>query len=54
MSYKNCQWCPWMGEVHDGCYPDCLRCESCLSPWDATEKYQRPPSTPYRPKKEYE
>ena len=44
--YKNCNFCEWMGRVIDS-FPDKLRCELCLTPWDAKQKFVRSPK-PYR------
>ena len=52
-TYKNCEWCSYMGAIVDS-FPDKLRCEMCLTAWDAKEKFVKPPTAGYRPKKEYE
>jgi len=41
ITYKNCNHCEWMGELVSS-WPDRLRCPNCLTPWNATEKYQKP------------
>ena len=41
LTYINCGHCSWCGELVSS-FPDKLRCPACLTPWDATEKYQKP------------
>ena len=53
ITYKNCNFCEWKGVVVDS-FPDKLRCEVCLTPWDAKEKFVKPKSSGYKPKREYE
>ena len=53
VTYKNCNHCEWMGEIVES-FPDKLHCPACLTPWDNTEKYQKPKTGSYKPKKEYE
>ncbi len=52
-TYKDCKWCSHMSAIVDS-FPDKLRCEMCLTPWDAKEKFVKPKSSGYKPKREYE
>ncbi len=47
MIYKNCDWCSYMGAIVDS-FPDKLRCEMCLTPWDAKDKLVKPLPGSYR------
>ncbi len=47
MTYKNCNFCEWMGAVVDS-FEDKLRCPACLTPWDSKDKLVEPKPGSYR------